>query len=478
MLAVTTRSVSGQPESSNVSPNTSIRRSATSPSPVAGDTSSAIITNSSPPRRPRASVPRTTLSSPCGDRLEQFVANTVAERVVDGLEVVDVHEQYSDWRAVARANQHLLCAVNHQRSVWKPRQWVMGRHELKLPLAGGRAPRQFARVPAPEDLAQAYEGDVEGQLHHRMRVREHLRRGLLLGRDIAQHVIHSFAPAQTPLGQVIQWHDGVIRGQLAEHLPTFPADLNGGLGIASHHPQGYRSRGDRADLFQTVLDQTGAADRPRVPPARDDLGEHIRAFLRSAPRRERGVPARRAQTERAAMLALLSHDSRLWVPRSSQSSSTTASVPLSMLPSCQRMMLPSASANAGMPLRLRSRSSEICREWRCPAWRAFVIETAHLNGADTRSKSLRSGRMRSLTTINQRCRSSSNSRAWRATTGMLARPDKAGVRSAGGWARSVQVVRARARALAMNFCSIWPRSRATIWPLRSMMKLSGSWSVP
>src|ERR1039458_861420 len=32
-----------------------------------------------------------------------------------------------------------------------------------------------------------------------------------------------------------------------------------------------------------------------------------------------------------------------------------------------------------MPLRLRSRPSGICRQWRCPNWRAFVIETPHLN---------------------------------------------------------------------------------------------------
>ena len=52
------------------------------------------------------------------DRTEQFIADAVAERVVDALEVVDIDEERSHWRSVTtRTREHLLDAVEDQGPV-------------------------------------------------------------------------------------------------------------------------------------------------------------------------------------------------------------------------------------------------------------------------------------------------------------------------------------------------------------------------
>ena len=57
---------------------------------------------------------------PRGDRLQQLVADRVAERVVDRLEVVEVDEQRRHRGLLARgAREHLLDAVDDQRPVRK-----------------------------------------------------------------------------------------------------------------------------------------------------------------------------------------------------------------------------------------------------------------------------------------------------------------------------------------------------------------------
>ena len=71
-----------------------------------------------------------------GYRPQQLVPGVVTERVVDGLEVVQVDEQRRDRRlAAARAHQHLLGAVQDQGPVRQPRKRVVGRHERELLLA-------------------------------------------------------------------------------------------------------------------------------------------------------------------------------------------------------------------------------------------------------------------------------------------------------------------------------------------------------
>jgi hypothetical protein len=71
-----------------------------------------------------------------GDRAQQFVADAVAERVVDALEVVEVDEQRRHGRLVAaRAREHLLDAIEDQRPVRQSSQRVVGGQERKLLLA-------------------------------------------------------------------------------------------------------------------------------------------------------------------------------------------------------------------------------------------------------------------------------------------------------------------------------------------------------
>ena len=70
-------------------------------------TPSSRTANSSPPKRATVSAARTQRAQPLGDRDQQLVADRVAERVVDGLEVVEVDEQHRDasagaWRAPPR----------------------------------------------------------------------------------------------------------------------------------------------------------------------------------------------------------------------------------------------------------------------------------------------------------------------------------------------------------------------------------------
>ena len=69
---------------------------------------------------------------PPSHRLQQLVADRMAERVVDFLEVVEVDQM--DRRQLpgaARLTQHLFQAVAEQRAVGEPRQRVVARHVLR-----------------------------------------------------------------------------------------------------------------------------------------------------------------------------------------------------------------------------------------------------------------------------------------------------------------------------------------------------------
>ena len=73
---------------------------------------------------------------PRGDGLQQLVAGGVPERVVDGLEVVEIDEQGRDLRLAARAaREHLLDAIEDQRPVRQAGQRVVRRQERELLLA-------------------------------------------------------------------------------------------------------------------------------------------------------------------------------------------------------------------------------------------------------------------------------------------------------------------------------------------------------
>ncbi len=101
---------------------------------------------------------------PCGDRSQQFVADAVAERVVDGLEVVEIDEQRRHRRLGAtRAREHLLDTIQDQCAVRQPGQRVVCRQERELLLA----PRElFVRALALglEALAHPQQAELEAQL--------------------------------------------------------------------------------------------------------------------------------------------------------------------------------------------------------------------------------------------------------------------------------------------------------------------------
>ena len=78
------------------------------------------------------------LAQALGDRDEQLVADRVAERVVDGLEVVDVDEQHGDGRIGLR--ERLVDAVDEQRAVGQPGQRVVVGLVLELALELAQLP--------------------------------------------------------------------------------------------------------------------------------------------------------------------------------------------------------------------------------------------------------------------------------------------------------------------------------------------------
>jgi hypothetical protein len=70
------------------------------------------------------------------DRLQEFVARGMAERVVDRLEVIEVDEQGGERRLLATRAQHqLLDAIEDQRPIRQPGERVVGRQKRELALA-------------------------------------------------------------------------------------------------------------------------------------------------------------------------------------------------------------------------------------------------------------------------------------------------------------------------------------------------------
>ena len=62
------------------------------------------------------------------DQLEQLVADRVAERVVDALEVVEVEAKHREALAALDALDLVLELFAQQRAVWQVGQRVMARH--------------------------------------------------------------------------------------------------------------------------------------------------------------------------------------------------------------------------------------------------------------------------------------------------------------------------------------------------------------
>src|ERR1039458_4034175 len=113
---------------------------------------------------------------PRGDRAQEFVADTVTERVVDRLEVVEIDEQRRHrGLAATRAREHLLDTVQDQRPIREPCQRVVCRQERKLLLA----PRELfvcALALGLEALAHSNEAELETQLQDAQSLGERLGR--------------------------------------------------------------------------------------------------------------------------------------------------------------------------------------------------------------------------------------------------------------------------------------------------------------
>ena len=110
-------------------PSSAVRmRAATSAASMPSVASSSRIANSSPPSRAPVSAARRQSLQPLADLAEHEVAGRVAERVVDRLEVVEVHEQHRHRAAVARlALERVFDAVLEQRAVREPGDRVVER---------------------------------------------------------------------------------------------------------------------------------------------------------------------------------------------------------------------------------------------------------------------------------------------------------------------------------------------------------------
>ena len=112
------RTNSSLPSSSSGAASDSRIRSAVSAASCALPTSSSRTANSSPPKRAAVSLGRMLRVQALGDLEQHRVAGGVAEAVVDRLEVVEVHEDDGQPRALAaRARDRVADALDEQRAV-------------------------------------------------------------------------------------------------------------------------------------------------------------------------------------------------------------------------------------------------------------------------------------------------------------------------------------------------------------------------
>ena len=81
-----------------------------------------------------------------GDGLQQLVPGDVPERVVDDLEVVEIHVEHADETTVSLGpEQHLLGTVEDERPIGQARQGVVSRLVAELLLGDDRG---AARIPS------------------------------------------------------------------------------------------------------------------------------------------------------------------------------------------------------------------------------------------------------------------------------------------------------------------------------------------
>src|SRR5580692_3447375 len=107
-----------------------------------------------------------------GNRAQEFIADTMTERVVDGLEIVNVDEQRRHRCLVARgARQHLLDAIEDQRPVRQASQRVVRSEKRKLLLTASQL-FVCALALTLKRFTHADEAELETHLQHAESLRE------------------------------------------------------------------------------------------------------------------------------------------------------------------------------------------------------------------------------------------------------------------------------------------------------------------
>jgi hypothetical protein len=142
----------------------------------------------------RVGVAQQAVDARC-DRLQQLVAAAVSEHLVDAGEPVHVDVQGGDRRAeAARAAEHLLGAVEHQRAVRQARQLIVRGHEGELLLA---ALQLFLGLDALAlvDLAHVHQRHVKRDLGHGLGLAQGGAPDSKLLGGRAQGVVDAVAPA-------------------------------------------------------------------------------------------------------------------------------------------------------------------------------------------------------------------------------------------------------------------------------------------
>ena len=187
-----------RPYSEKGSSRTEIIFAATWPAAAALGTSGSRTANSSPPKRAIVSVSRRASCRRGPDLVEEQVAVVVAERVVDLLEAVEVHEHHRDARAVALGGEDRLGgAVAEQRAVGQPGEVVVQRAVLVHDRVAAALVDRGERQGEQRDQQRVAAGDDD---HDRAHAEQHRGRGGL--EDEVAHEVgeHPLALGQRPRG--------------------------------------------------------------------------------------------------------------------------------------------------------------------------------------------------------------------------------------------------------------------------------------
>jgi hypothetical protein len=197
------------------------------------------------------------LGQPGSDGDEQPVPGSVAEGVVDVLEVVQVHEQGGTCGVVAAVTgEHLLDSVDHQRPVREPRQRIM--HGLMMQLAGALvqlSPRALS--PGAQDEHEHGQKHADGEAGD-----QHHQRFALGGATSVDDAERMHGP---PVVQVDRRRLGAVEGSAAGELDVHVTSLiahrdrEAGLALQGAVEQdiGVDLGGDQADEGRSTIPQGG-----------------------------------------------------------------------------------------------------------------------------------------------------------------------------------------------------------------------------